>query len=172
MTENFDKAFDMLMKHEGGYVNHKRDPGGRTNMGITQRVYERWIGRQVEEAEMKALTPEIVKPIYKSEYWNVIKGDALPSGLDYCVFDAAVNSGCGQSAKWLQRAVGAFDDGAIGKMTLLRVSNKPVVDTIKEMSQLRMSFLQKLPTWDAFGRGWARRVKEVEDASIALVSAR
>jgi lysozyme family protein len=112
MNTNFDKSLVELLKHEGGYVNHPSDPGGRTNHGVTQDVWEDWIDHAVNEAEMKALTPNKVAPLYREMYWDRVKGDKLPSGVDYCVFDAAVNSGVSRAAKWLQTTVGAVADGA------------------------------------------------------------
>ena len=93
MKDNFDKCLEMLLHHEGGFVNHPRDPGGITNLGVTKRVYEKWVGRIVSEQEMRDLTVEQVGPIYRNDYWNKCKCDDLPSGLDWSVFDWAVNSG-------------------------------------------------------------------------------
>ena len=91
MKDNFVKCLTMLLKHEGGYVNHPRDPGGMTNLGVTKKVYERWIKRKVTEQEMKDLKPENVAPIYKVNYWDAVRGDDLPSGVDWAAFDWAVN---------------------------------------------------------------------------------
>ena len=96
MKENFDKSLEMLLHHEGGYVWDKRDPGGETMKGVTRAVYEQWVGRQVMDGEMKTLTDADVAPIYKTNYWNRIRGDDLPSGLDFAAFDWAVNSGTGR----------------------------------------------------------------------------
>ena len=102
MKENFDKCLEMLLSHEGGFVNHPEDPGGITNLGVTKKVYDEWTGRESTEQEMRDLTPEDVAPIYKKNYWDRVKGDSLPSGLDWACFDWAVNSGTGRSAKALQ----------------------------------------------------------------------
>jgi lysozyme family protein len=99
MKENFDICLTMLLKHEGGYVNHPKDPGGETNLGVTRAVYEQHLGRQVMEGEMKTLTVSDVAPIYKKMYWDKLKGDMLPSGLDWALFDWGVNSGTGRAAK-------------------------------------------------------------------------
>jgi lysozyme family protein len=114
MNTNFDACLAHLLKHEGGFVNHPSDPGGATNLGVTQAVWEDWIDRAVSEENMRALTPAKVAPLYREMYWDRIKGDKLPSGVDYLVFDAAVNSGASRAAKWLQTTVGAVADGAIG----------------------------------------------------------
>ena len=112
-----DTACECLLKHEGGFVNHPKDPGGMTNLGVTKAVYDKWIGRESTEQEMRDLTPDDVAPIYKKNYWDKVRGDDLPSGVDWCAFDWAVNSGSGRPAKAIQRAVGAKQDGAIGPMT-------------------------------------------------------
>ena len=165
MKENFDEALKAILHHEGGYVHHKLDPGGMTNLGVTKRVWEEWVGHEVDEKAMRALTPEIVGPMYKSKYWDKIKGDDLPTGVDYIVFDAAINSGPGRAAKWLQTAVGAVPDGAIGPGTLAKVEAMEPAAIIEKYQATRLAFLQSLPTWDTFGKGWGRRVAEVGEAA-------
>ena len=114
MKDNFDECLKMLLHHEGGYVNHPKDPGGETNLGVTKRVYEKWGGTK----DMKDLTVEDVAPIYKKNYWNRCKCDVLESGGDWVGFDWAVNSGTGRSAKAIQKICGASQDGALGPKTL------------------------------------------------------
>ena len=168
MKDSFQHAITELLKHEGGYVNHPSDPGGRTNLGVTQKVWEEWVKRPVTEAEMKALTPDVVAPLYQANYWNRVKGDNLPAGVDYCVFDASVNSGVSRAVKWLQTVAGTAADGAIGPATLGAVAEKQPDALVKEYCAQRLKFLQALPTWDTFGKGWGRRVKEVEIAALAM----
>jgi lysozyme family protein len=165
MKENFDAALAAVLHHEGGFSNHPKDPGGRTNLGVTQRVWEEWVGHDVDEQTMRNLTPDVVGPMYKAKYWDKIKGDDLPDGVDYIVFDAAVNSGPGRAAKWLQAAVGASVDGAIGAGTLKAVAEFPAGDLINAYQAKRLEFLQNLPTWDTFGKGWGRRVAEVSSTA-------
>lgn len=166
MKENFDKAFAKLIRHEGGFVDHPADPGRATNLGVTQRVWEEWVGHPVDEKTMRGLTPEMVKPLYKRKYWDKVCGDDLPAGVDYCVFDAAVNSGPGRAIKWLQQAVGTTQDGALGPKTLAAVKAADPQLLVVGYNAIRLAFLQDLPTWDTFGRGWGRRVAEVkQDAS-------
>jgi lysozyme family protein len=162
MKDNFDSALKAILHHEGGFVNHPADPGGMTNLGVTKRVWEEWVGHEVDEKTMRALTPETVAPMYKAKYWDRIKGDDLPDGVDYSVFDAAINSGPGRAAKWLQQAVGAVPDGAIGPGTLGKVAAMPASDIVEKYQQIRLEFLQSLPTWSTFGKGWGRRVQEVQ----------
>jgi len=165
MKDNFDAALKAVLHHEGGYVNHPKDPGGMTNLGVTKRVWEEWVGHEVDEKTMRALTPEIVGPMYKAKYWDKIKGDDLPAGVDYVVFDAAINSGPGRAAKWLQTAVGAVPDGAIGAGTLSKVAAMEPAAIIDKYQEARLAFLKSLPTWDTFGKGWGRRVAEVGEAA-------
>lgn len=169
MKENFDAALKAILHHEGGFVNHPKDPGGMTNLGVTKRVWEEWTGHEVDEKAMRALTPEVVAPMYKAKYWDRIRGDDLPTGVDYIVFDAAINSGPGRAAKWLQQTVGAVPDGAIGAGTLGKVAAMGAAEIVEKYQETRLAFLQSLPTWDTFGRGWGRRVAEVGAAAKKMV---
>lgn len=170
MKENFDKAFARLLVHEGGYSNHPSDPGGVTNMGVTKRVWEEWVGHAVDEKTMRNLTPDMVKPLYKRKYWDKVCGDDLPAGVDYCVFDAAVNSGPGRAIKWLQQAVGATQDGALGPKTLAAVKAADPKLLVVGYNAIRLAFLQDLPTWGTFGRGWGRRVADVKQEASSMVA--
>lgn len=169
MKENFDEALKAILHHEGGYVNHPSDPGGRTNLGCTQRVWEEWVGHPVDEKTMRALTPELVAPLYKAKYWDKVRGDDLPTGVDYIVFDAAINSGPGRAAKWLQQTVGAVPDGAIGAGTLGKVAAMEPTEIVEKYQATRLAFMQSLPTWETFGKGWGRRVAEVGAAAEKMV---
>ncbi len=170
MKENFQDALAAVLHHEGGYVNHPSDPGGMTNLGCTKRVWEEWVGHPVDEKAMRALTPADVAPLYKAKYWDKVKGDDLPDGVDYIVFDAAINSGPGRAAKWLQQTVGVTADGAIGPGTLKAVQAMPVLEIVDKYQQTRLEFLQALSTWATFGKGWGRRVTEVEQAALKMVT--
>ena len=172
MRENFEKSLVKLLQHEGGYVNHPQDPGGRTNLGVTQDVWEDWIDRAVSEDEMKALTPAKVAPLYREMYWDRVKGDKLPSGVDYCVFDAAVNSGVRRASQWLQTTVAAVADGAIGEQTLKLVLLTNPQILIDKYSANRLAFLQRLATWPTFGKGWERRVEEVKATANSFAADR
>lgn len=169
MKDNFDAALAAILHHEGGYVDHPKDPGGRTNLGCTQRVWEEWVGHPVDEKAMRALTPADVAPLYKAKYWDKVRGDDLPDGVDYIVFDAAINSGPGRAAKWLQQTVGVTADGAIGPGTMKAVEAMPVLEIVDKYQQTRLEFLQALSTWATFGKGWGRRVTEVKDAALKMV---
>jgi lysozyme family protein len=169
MRENFAEALQAVLKHEGGYVFHPADPGGETNLGCTKAVWEEYCGHPVDTKAMKALTPVDVAPLYKRKYWDKIKGDELPDGVDYVVFDAAINSGPGRAAKWLQACVGVDPDGGIGPKTLAAVNSFNKNNLIEDYSKRRLSFLMDLPTWGTFGKGWGRRVAEVQATGLDMV---
>jgi lysozyme family protein len=168
MNTNFELCLSHLLQHEGGYVNHPSDPGGRTNLGVTQAVWEDWSDRKVTEEEMRGLTPAKVSPLYKEMYWDRVKGNQLPSGVDYCVFDAAVNSGVRRASQWLQWALGVAADGAIGPQTIAVASVTSPTTTIINYSAQRLKFLQGLSTWPTFGKGWERRVNEVKATALSM----
>jgi lysozyme family protein len=170
MKANFESALKAILHHEGGFVNHPSDPGGMTNLGVTKRVWEEWVGHEVDEKQMRALTPEIVGPMYKAKYWDKIKGDDLPEGVDYCVFDAAVNSGPGRAAKWLQSCVGVEPDGGIGPKTLAAVAAFDPAELVEDYAKRRLSFLMDLPHWGTFGKGWGRRVAEVQTVASSMTA--
>lgn len=170
MKGNFDTALNYVLKHEGGFVNHPKDPGGMTNLGVTKKAWETWVGHPVTEAEMRALTPGEVSSFYKLKYWEMVRGDDLPYGVDYVVFDCAVNSGPGRAAKFLQEVVKVKADGAIGPGTLKAVSEMHPADIVSAYNIRRLDFLQALPTWETFGKGWGRRVAEVKTTAEAMVA--
>ena len=172
-AENYQKCLAMILHHEGGYVNHPKDPGGMTNLGVTKRVYEDWVGYSVSEHTMQNLTEEDVAPIYKKNYWDRIKADELPSGLDLCVFDFGVNAGTGRAAKYLQNLIGTVADGGIGPNTLRALANyvdsEGVESAIKNYQAERQSYYAKLKTFATFGRGWTRRVEETTESALEMI---
>jgi lysozyme family protein len=139
-----------------------------TNLGCTKTVWEEHCGHPVDEKAMRALTPNDVGPLYKNKYWDKVKGDDLPAGVDYVVFDAAINSGPGRAAKWLQACVNVYADGIIGDKTIQAVRNKDVKELINDYCAYRLSYLKMLQTWDTFGKGWERRVKEVNATALSM----
>ena len=168
-VENYSKCLELILHHEGGYVNHPKDPGGETNLGVTKRVYEEWGGTK----DMVDLTVEDVAPIYEKNYWGRTKCDDLPSGLDLCVFDFAVNAGPGRAAKYLQSMIGTTVDGGIGPNTLRAVGNYVeevgLQAAIENYQANRQRYYEKLSTFETFGRGWTRRVDETTAEAIALI---
>ena len=170
MIGHFEKCFALVLRDEGGFANHPKDPGGMTNLGVTRANWEAYIGHSATEADMRALTPEKVKPFYKAQFWDKVRGDDLPPGVDYAVFDFAVNSGVSRSAKFLQKAVGAVEDGVIGPETLKAVSKHSAPDLAKVICDMRIDFLRRLPTFGAFGKGWANRVAGVRSAATNMTT--
>lgn len=170
MKDNFEQCLALVLKHEGGFVNHPSDPGGITNRGVTKKVWEEWVGHAVTIDDMKDLTIEQVSPLYKKNYWDKIRGDDLPIGVDYACFDLAVNSGTGRAAKILQACCGVPTDGAIGPATLAAVEKHSAMDLAQQICENRLQFLQGLPTWNTFGRGWGRRVEEVEKVAMDMAA--
>ena len=168
MKHNWDTAIKHILKWEGGYVNHPADPGGRTNLGVTQRVWEEWVGHPVTEEDMRGLTIEMVAPLYHKRYWDAVRGDDLPSGVDLCVFDCAVNAGVGRASKFLQQAVGVTADGQIGPKTLAAVTALPADEVIYRFCNLREAHYKSLPTFATFGKGWMTRLGAVEAESKHL----
>ena len=165
MKDNFDECLKMLLHHEGGYVNHPSDPGGETNLGVTKKVYQEWGGTK----DMKDLTVEDVAPIYKKEYWDKCRCDDLESGVDWAVFDWAVNSGTGRAAKAIQKICGAAQDGAIGPKTLALINTQNTEYVIEEFGKIRQDFYESLKTFDTFGKGWTRRNKETTAKALEMI---
>ena len=170
MKENWKKSFELMLKSEGGFVNHPKDPGGMTNLGVTKRVWEEWVGRESNEKEMRSLTPAMVEPLYKRKYWDVCRCDDLPEGLDYLVFDFAVNAGPGRSIKTLQSAVGTTPDGIIGPKTLAAVRAIDPHELIEKFSVAKTEFYESLPTFATFGRGWLNRVADVKVKASTMLA--
>jgi lysozyme family protein len=173
-AENYQKCLEAILHHEGGYVNHPKDPGGETNLGMTKRVYEEWCkANDLYQKDMKDLIIEDVAPIYRKNYWDRVKGDRLPNGLDLCVFDFGVNAGTGRGAKFLQAIVGAGQDGAIGPGTLGKVEEylniNSVEEAIMEYQHRRQNYYQSLKTFGTFGRGWTRRVNETTEMALEML---
>lgn len=171
MQNNFGECLAKLLVHEGGFVNHPSDPGGMTNLGVTQRVWQEWVGHDVDEKQMRALTPEMVAPLYKRKYWDGLCDD-LVSGLDYAVFDVAVNSGRGRAIKILQSCVGATPDGGYGPITsalVKKAQQSDVARLIELYCAKRLEFLQALPIFATFGKGWSRRVAEVKEVALSML---
>jgi lysozyme family protein len=174
MKENFDASFARIIKSEGGYVNDPADRGGETNLGVTIGAWGAYLGRAIQPGEMKALTVDTVKPFYKSMYWDKVKGDDLPVGVDYAVFDFAVNAGVGRAAKFLQRAVGAVDDAVIGPGTLALVAKTTPGKLLENFAKQKEAFYntlaEKNPTQQKFLKGWLARVDHVQTAATSMLA--
>lgn len=175
---SFEKIIKYVLKHEGGYVDDPRDAGGATKYGITLATLRSWRGKPIAKQDVKDLTEAEATAIYRANYWAPVKGDDLPAGVDYVVFDAAVNSGPKTSVKWLQRAVGVNDDGIIGPKTLTAVRALPASAVINKALDIRLAAMRQMKhpktgalLWPSFGRGWASRVASVRAEALAMAAA-
>jgi lysozyme family protein len=162
MKSNFDRSLKLMLAHEGGYVCNPKDPGGMTNLGVTKATWESYVDHDVTEAEMRALTPAKVAPLYKERYWDAVRGDDLPAGVDFAMFDYAVNSGPVRAIRTLQSSLAVPTDGMIGPRTLKAAAMSEPGVVIDNLCRERVDFLARLSTYKTFGRGWTRRVNEVE----------
>lgn len=149
---NFDSAFEKVLGHEGGYVNHPLDPGTETKFGISKRTYP--------YEDIKNLTLVRAKDIYRKDFWDKAKCDKMPPAVAYAVFDAAVNSGISQSIKWLQRALGVTADGVVGPQTLTAITWANSEALLARFLGHRLAFMTDLVTWPSFGKGWSRRIAD------------
>jgi lysozyme family protein len=170
MLSNWPTSLALILKSEGGFVNHPSDPGGMTNLGVTKKAWEAYVGHPVDEAEMRALTPEIVAPFYKARYWDACKCDQLPIGIDYAVFDFAVNAGVSRASKTMQTALGTAADGIVGPATLGVAVNADPDHFLEKFSAAKEQFYRNLPTFEHFGKGWLRRVSEVKQTAEGMIA--
>ena len=168
MKDNFERCLAHVLASEGGWADDKADPGGATMKGITIGTYRAWKGRAVTKAELRAISDAEVAAIYRQNYWNAVRGDDLPPGLDLVAFDGAVNSGVSRGARWLQQALGVTADGKVGPQTLTAARQAHPEAVIDRACDLRMGFLRGLPTWSRFGKGWSSRVNSVRDTAISM----
>lgn len=177
MENNFTEALEAVLKHEGGWADHPRDPGGATMKGITLHTFRLFYGHSSTKQDLRAITSEQLATIYSSGYWDKCSCDKLPSGVDYAVFDAAVNSGPSRSARWLQVACGARVDGIIGPKTLKAAEAAAMgldgeKKLVRKMLEIRMEFLRGLRHWPTFGKGWTRRIEDVELLARLMIETR
>lgn len=169
-VSNFAQALKLVLVHEGGFADHPDDPGGATMKGVTQAVYDAYrVGKGLAVRSVKSITNAELNAIYERQYWQAIRGDELPSGVDYCVFDYAVNSGPGRAVKDLQRALGVKVDGVVGMGTMNALTAADDAKLINEICDKRLKFLKSLRIWKTFGVGWERRVKGVRAAALEMV---
>ena len=156
---NYSRCLDWVLVHEGGFVNHPKDPGGATNKGVTQRTYNAYRRRMgLTTRSVKEITLDEVTALYREQYWAAVSADLLPAGIDYAVFDYAVHSGPKRAIKDLQRVIGAKPDGWIGNETLAKLGDAIETTVIVQLCEQRMHYVRRLRHWKTFGRGWTRRI--------------
>lgn len=166
--EVFKWCLEVVLEHEGGFVNHPRDTGGATNLGITKRTYEAWVGREVSIQEMRDLQIEDVLDIYYHRYWKRSHAHQMPNGINLSVFDFAVNAGPDQAIRSLQRVLSIKIDGIVGPETTHAVQRADQGKLIGQYADERQRFYQSLSNYDVFGRGWERRTRETAAKSLEL----
>jgi lysozyme family protein len=178
MSSKFDRCIEIVLKHEGGFVDHPADPGGATNFGISLR-YARTRGSMfdmdgdgdVDKDDILLVTPEKAKVAYKDWFWRDVRGDELPSGVDLAMVDYAVNSGAGRAIRALQKVLGLQQDGVLGPQTMAAVKLAEPSSVVEGLCAERMAFLQGLSTWPTFGRGWSNRVDDIHAKALEMVGA-
>ena len=168
MGRNFARSLALVLKSEGGWSDNPADPGGATMKGVTLANFRRYLKAGATKADLKQITDAQIATVYRRFYWDAVLGAELPDGVDYAVFDFAVNSGPGRAAKYLQAAVGVAQDGRIGPATLAAAGAKPAGVVIDALCDARLAFLKRLPTWATFGRGWSDRVKSVRADALKM----
>jgi uncharacterized protein (TIGR02594 family) len=170
-ASSYGEALARLLVHEGGNDDDPRDPGGRTSRGILQLEWDAWRRtRPGLPADVWRAPQDQVEAIYRQKYWDALRCDDLPAGVDYAVFDYGVNSGIGRAGKVLQRLVGTASDGEIGPDTIAATKRANAAVLIEAICDERLAFLQGLRTWPTFGKGWGRRVREVRAAALAMAA--
>ena len=165
MQGNFKECLDLVLKSEGGWVNHPSDPGGETNLGVTKAVWEEWVGHPVES--LKNLTKDQVAPLYEQRYWRPCYGEVLPRGLDFVVFSMGVNAGPGRSVKLLQQSIGCVPDSIIGPTTRSLILGSDSTTLIAKFSEARREYYRSLNK-PAFQKGWLARTDKEELEALAM----
>ncbi len=169
MKSTYTKAMKQIRQFEGGYVNHPRDPGGATNFGVTQAVYDEYrLAKKDSKRSVKLITEGEVDDIYLTRYAIKLRYDDLPAGVDFATLDGAINSGVSRGARWLQAALGVSSDGVVGAQTVAAAAKSDAIKTIKSLCTKRMSFLRGLGIFSTFGKGWTSRVARVEAESVSM----
>jgi lysozyme family protein len=167
---SFEACLPVILAAEGGFVDDPSDPGGATNLGVTRATLSSWLGRPATIAEVEALTPAAVAPIYLARYYDAAHAGDCPAGVDLMVFDEAVNQGVGRAIASLQAAAGAPRDGAFGPVTRAAVAASTPAHLIRSIAADREAHYRALPTFPRFGRGWLARLASTTDAALRLAA--
>ncbi|TPN44473.1 hypothetical protein FJ981_28160 [Mesorhizobium sp. B1-1-4] len=171
MDRNFARALALVLKSEGGWSDNPKDPGGATMKGVTLANFRRYVQPNATKDDLRHINDAQISTVYRRFYWDAVAGAELPDGVDYAVFDFAVNSGPGRAAKYLQAVAGVAQDGRIGPDTLAAVRDKPADVVVDTLCDNRMAFLKRLPTWGEFGKGWTSRVVSVRSQALSMSKA-
>lgn len=170
MDRNFKVSLKEVLKHEGGWSDHPSDPGGATMKGVTLATFRSFVNPKGTKSDLKKITDAQLETVYRRQYWDKVHGAELTDGVDFAVFDYAVNSGPSRAVKDLQKVVGVSQDGKIGPKTLAGIKAMGAKNVINKLCDERLAFLKRLKTWPTFGKGWSRRVAGVRDFSLGLSS--
>lgn len=177
MRNNFDQILTNLLISEGGYQDDPKDSGnhlfdgrqGCTIFGVTQAAWEAYVGHKVSNADMRSLTKEKISDFYRKKYWDVCQCDALPTAIDYLVFDFSVNSGPGTAIKRLQESVNCTSDGIVGPRTLQYINSFNTTDLINKYSAAKEVYYKSLKSFPIYGKGWLNRVQEVKQTALLMI---
>jgi lysozyme family protein len=173
VDKNFARSLQEVRQHEGGWVDHPSDPGGATMKGITLANFRRFIKLNATKADLRAITDEQVAVVLRRQYWDAVLGAVLPSGVDYAVFDFAVNSGPKRAITYLQQTVGTLQDGVLGPATLAAVKTFDPRLLIDRLNDKRLNYMRRIThkgklLWPTFGTGWSRRVAAVRRTAKSM----
>ena len=173
MDSNFPKVLKAVLKHEGGWADNPKDPGGATMKGVTIATFRRYVKANATKADLRAITDEQLATVYRRQFWDEVHGAELPSGLDYAMMDYGVNSGPGRAIKELQGILGVTVDGRLGPATMAAVGKANTENLINELCDRRLAFMKRIQggkLWQTFGKGWSARVADVRKQSLLMAS--
>lgn len=173
MDRNFAKALSLVLRHEGGWADNPKDPGGATMRGVTIGTFRQYVKPNATKDDLRKITDQQIATVYRRHFWDKIAGAELPDGIDYAVFDFAVNSGPTRAAQYLQKVVGVAQDGKIGPATVKATKTSLPATVIHKLCDERLAFMKRITSkgkrlWDTFGKGWDRRVKEVRADALEM----
>lgn len=172
-SKQFLACVDIVLEHEGGFVQHQDDPGGATNLGITHRTLAAWRGvPSVSVAQVRTLDRGEAIDIYHAQYWGPVQGDKLAPGVAMVLFDMAVNAGPSRAVKLMQDMVGVNVDGHLGTLTLAAINSMPSGPVISGYSAARMAYYNTRPHRATFLKGWSRRVERTRSVAVAMGAGR
>ncbi len=174
MADAFDTCLAFTLRAEGGYVDDPADPGGATNMGITLATFRQWSDdAELGPAQVQDMTERTARAIYRSLYWNPLRADALPAGVDLSVFDMGVNAGIWGSARLLQRAIGFTADevdGCVGPETLGAAAKCDPRSLVNDLADRQAAYYRSLSDFPTFGAGWLNRTDARRSAALAMIA--
>lgn len=177
MDRNFARCLSLVLKHEGGWADNPKDPGGATMKGVTIGTFRAYVKPNATKDDLRKITNEQIATVYRRHYWDKVAGAELPDGIDYAVFDFAVNSGPDRAAKYLQKVAGVTQDGKIGPATIKATRDKLPAGVINRLCDDRLAFMKRIkgkdgnPLWNTFGNGWSSRVKAVRSVALEMSAA-